>query len=837
MSGQGECCSCSGVAQPAAVAADAEGFFRDPVCGMTVDPANRDKPFTEHDGRIIRFCNPKCKEKFLANPGAYLRTLDPVSGAVVDKPSARHYLKHDGLRLYFESAETLQAFQANPDAYIERARQLQPPQAAVGAAKWICSCHPEIVSDQPGDCPICGMALEPIAEAAETEEESEEKDFTRRFLLGLVLTVPLLIIAMGPLLGLPLPAWLQGRSGGYVQLLLATPVVLYSGWPFFQRALASLRTSNYNMFTLIGLGVGAAWLFSSAAVLAPELFPASLREENGLPPLYFESAAVIILLVLLGQILEMRARMKAGNAIRALLALTPQKAHRIRPDGTEEDVSVDYVAIGDRLRVRAHEPVPVDGIVVEGGSAVDESLLTGEPVPVEKKPGDEVVGGTKNLSGSFVMEARRVGAGTVLAQIVEMVTAARRSRAPIQSLADRFSAWFVPAVVIIAIAAFAFWLLFGPQPRLAHALVAAISVLIIACPCALGLATPMSITTAVGRGAKAGILVKDAAHLEQLARADVLVIDKTGTITQGQPRVVHAQPVAAGLDEDDLLALAAAVESGATHPLAQAVLDSARERGITPPRAEDFHSNTGLGVVARVDGHELALGNVAMMEGLDIDLSALADQAGAHRREGRTVVFLARDGELLGFLAIADPLKDNAGPALHTLRRHGLKIIMATGDQEETAQAIAEQVGIDEVHARTTPADKAALVRRLKRQGHTVAFAGDGVNDAPAMAEADAAIAMATGAQVAVESAGLTLLKGDLARLAQARKLAEATLKNIRQNLFLAVIYNGLSIPIAAGVLYPVLGILLSPMIAAAAMSLSSVSVVGNALRLSRLRL
>jgi len=836
MSEHGSCCSCSGGAAEAALPEDTGDFFRDPVCGMTVDPANPNKPWTEYEGRVIRFCNPKCKEKFLAAPGAYLRTLDPVSGAVVDKPSARHYLKHDGLRLYFESEETMQAFQANPEAYLEKARELQPAQP-VSASKWICSCHPEVVSDQPGDCPICGMALEPIMEAAPGEEESEERDFSRRFLVGLVFTVPLLVIAMAPHVGISLPGWLSGRAGAFIQLLLATPVVLYAGAPFIRRAWESIRRRSYNMWTLIGLGVGAAYLFSAVAVLAPSLFPAGLLGENGLPPVYFESAAVIILLVLVGQILEMRARMKAGNAIRALVALVPQEAHRLREDGTEENISVDAIAIGDRLRVRAHEQVPVDGVIIEGESSIDESLLTGEPIPVEKGPGDEVVGGTKNLAGSFVMEARRVGAGTVLAQIVEMVSQARRSRAPIQSLADRFSAWFVPVVVGIAIIAFLFWMLFGPEPRLAYAVVAAISVLIIACPCALGLATPMAVTTAVGRGAKAGILVKDAAHLEQLARADVLVIDKTGTITRGEPEVVHIQPLADDLDEKQALALAAAVESGATHPLAQAILNSAREQGITPPPAEGFHSNPGLGVVAKVEGHDLALGNAAMMEELGIDLAPLQEELARHRQQGRTIVLLARDGGLAGYLAIADPLKDNAKEALEALHRHGLKIIMATGDQEETARAIAQQVGIDEVVARATPADKAALVRRLKGEGHVVAFAGDGVNDAPAMAEADAAIAMASGAQVAVESAGLTLLKGDLARLVQARKLAEATLANIKQNLFLAVIYNGVSIPIAAGVLYPVLGLLLSPIIAAVAMSLSSVSVVGNALRLARVRL
>ena len=838
MSEKGGCCCCggSGGEQAAAALPDAD-FFRDPVCGMTVDPANPDKPWTEYQGRVIRFCNPKCKEKFLAAPGAYLRTLDPVSGEVVDKPSARFMLKHDGLRIYFASEANMKRFEANPEAYLEKARALAPPQAAVGAAKWVCSCHPEVVAEQPGDCPICGMALEPILEVAASEEESEEKDYTRRFIVGLVFTIPLLVLTMGPMLGLPLPAWLKGRTGELVQLLLATPVVLYSGAPFFQRAWASIRSRNYNMWTLIGLGVGAAYLFSAAVVLFPGIFPEGLKNDDGTLPVYFESSAVIILLVLVGQILEMRARMKAGAAIRALASLAPQTARRVHEDGTEEEVSVDEVAIGDKLRVRAHEVVPVDGVIVEGSSSIDESLLTGEPMPVEKGPGDEVIGGTKNLSGSFVMEARRVGAGTVLAQIVELVASARRSRAPIQSLADRFAAWFVPVVVAVAVMAFIGWMLFGPEPRFAYAAVAAISVLVIACPCALGLATPMAVTVAVGRGAKSGILVKDAAHLEHLAEADVLVIDKTGTITAGQPQVVHVAPLTDELDEKGLLALAAAVEAGATHPLAEAIITAAREAGAKIPAATDFHSNPGLGVVAKVDGSALALGNAALMEELGIDLSSIEETLNEHRRRGRTIVLLAKDRQLAGFLAIADPLKEGAKEALDALRRAGLHIVMATGDQPETARAIAQEVGIEEVHARLTPADKAALVRRLREQGHVVAFAGDGVNDAPALAEADAAVAMASGAQVAVESAGITLLKGDLKRLAQARKLAEAALRNMRQNLFFAVVYNAIGVPIAAGALYPVLGLLLSPVVAAVAMSLSSVSVVSNALRLSRVRL
>jgi len=814
-------------------------FFRDPVCGMTVDPANPDKPWTEYHGEVIRFCNPKCKEKFLAAPAAYLKAVDPVSGAVVHRPSARWMAKWEGLRVYFESEENMRRFEAEPRAWADRLEVPARPAAAAGA-KWVCACHPEVVSDSPGDCPICGMALEPMAGTlpeAERDEDAELRDFSRRFVVSAVLTVPLLVLAMGPLVGLPLPEFLSGRVGQMVQMVLATPVVLWGGAPFFRRAWDSIRSRNYNMWTLIGLGTGAAWGYSVLAVLIPGIFPESLREADGTIGIYFETAAVIILLVLLGQILEQKARKRTGDAIRALVSLLPAKAHRIRDDGTEEDIDVDHVLVGDRLRVRAHEPVPVDGVIVEGESSVDESMLTGESMPVAKGPGDEVIGGTGNLTGSFIMEARRVGAGTTLAQIVAMVGEARRTRAPIQSLADRFAGWFVPAVVAVAVVAFGAWWAFGPEPALAHALVAAVSVLIIACPCAFGLATPMSITVASGRGARAGILIKDAAHLERLAEADTLVIDKTGTITSGRPEVTEIVPVE-GVAEEEILKLAASVEAGSTHPLAGAVLRRAEERGVVPGTTHDFESRTGRGVVAEVEGRAVGLGNAALMKDLGVDVSTLEEKARTLRGEGGTVVYLCADGALLGLLAIADPVKENARAALEELRSHGVRhIVMATGDEEATARAVAARVGIEEIAAARTPADKAAMVRELKRKGRIVAFAGDGVNDAPAMAEADSAIAMATGSQVAVESAGITLLKGDLARLAKARRLAEATLRNVKQNLFFAVVYNGLGVPVAAGVLYPFLGILLSPVVAAAAMSLSSVSVISNALRLTRVRL
>ena len=832
-----DCCgtSCCGGAEPEMKPGET---VRDPVCGMTVDPDNPDKPWTEHDGEVIRFCNPKCKEKFLAAPGTYLKGIDPVSGAVVHKPTADWMAKWEGHRVYFESRANMALFEANPRAF---AAKLQPlaAQAAPAGAKWVCACHPEVVADAPGDCPICGMALEPAAGSAPAaeDEDAELRDFTRRFIVGALLTVPLLVITMGPMLGLPLPEFLSGRGGQIVQLLLATPVVLWCGAPFFKRAVDSIRSRNYNMWTLIGLGTGAAWLYSVVATLAPQVFPAALRNADGTMGVYFESAAVIILLVLMGQILEQKARKKTGDAIRALMTLLPAKAHRIREDGSEEDIGVDYVGIGDRLRVRAHEAVPVDGVVLEGESAVDESMLTGEPMPVEKTAGDEVTGGTRNLNGSFVMEARRVGAGTTLAQIVAMVGEARRTRAPIQSVADKFAGWFVPAVVLVAIAAFIAWMLLGPEPRFAYAIVAAVSVLIIACPCAFGMATPMSITVAAGRGARSGILIKDAAHLERLAEADTLIIDKTGTITKGKPEVTDIV-AAEGVAQTGVLALAASAEAGSTHPLAEAILRKAQEEGAKPARAERFETRTGLGVLAVIGGRTVALGNAALMGELNVDTGPLEAEAARLRGEGKTAVFLAAGDKLLGLLAIADPVKDNAARALKDLRAHGVKhIIMATGDEEATAKAVARQVGIEEIAAAQTPADKAALVRELKGEGRIVAMAGDGVNDAPAMAEADSAIAMATGSQVAVESAGLTLLKGDLSKLVKARTLAEATLKNVKQNLFFAVIYNGLGIPVAAGVLYPVLGVLLSPIIAAAAMSMSSVSVISNALRLGRVKL
>ncbi|HVS64653.1 MAG TPA: copper-translocating P-type ATPase [Thermoanaerobaculia bacterium] len=696
--------------------------------------------------------------------------------------------------------------------------------------------HPEIVRDGPGNCPICGMALEPRTVHAEAEENPELVDMTRRFWVSAGLTVPLVLLAMGRYLpGEWIQALMATGVGPWLELLLATPVVLWGGWPFFVRGYYSIVHKSLNMFTLIALGVGVAYAYSVVATVLPGIFPASFRDEGGHVGVYFEAAAVIVALVLLGQVLELRARSRTGAAIRALLGLAPKVARRILSDGSEQNVPLEQVVPGERLRVRPGERVPVDGVVVEGKSAVNESMVTGEPIPVEKGPGDRVIGATVNAKGTLVIEAERVGADTLLAQIVQMVAEAQRSRAPIQRLADVVAGWFVPAVVLIAIVTFVVWSLWGPEPAMAFAMINAVAVLIIACPCALGLATPMSIMVAAGKGATTGVLFKDAAAIERLREVDTVVVDKTGTLTEGRPRLVSV--VAAGaVPEEELLALAAGLEMGSEHPLAAAIVSGAQERGVAPLKAEEFESVTGKGVVGKMAGRRVALGNRALLEQLGVSPGRLPDRTEAMRREGQTVMFVAVDGKAAGLLGVADPIKETTPEAIEQLHREGLRIVMMTGDSRTTAEAVAGRLGIDEVLAEVLPDQKASAVRELQAAGRSVAMAGDGINDAPALAQAEVGIAMGTGTDVAMESAGVTLVKGDLRGIVRARKLSRATMRNIKQNLFLAFVYNALAVPIAAGVLYPVFGILLSPMIAAAAMSLSSVSVVGNALRLRGVR-
>jgi len=697
--------------------------------------------------------------------------------------------------------------------------------------------HPQIVRDAPGSCPICGMALEPRTVGAGEGADPELGDMTRRFWIGLVLTLPLLAFVMGDMLpGQPLRHLIPGRFSAWLQLVLATPVVLWAGWPFFQRGWASVVYRSLNMFTLIALGTGMAYVYSVVGALAPELFPASFRTHGGEVGLYFEAAAVITVLVLLGQVLELRARSQTSSAIRALLRLAPPTARRLRPDGTEEDVPLEHVQVGDRLRVRPGEKVPVDGVVLEGRSAVDESMVTGESMPVAKTPGSRVIGGTVNGTGGFVMRAERVGSETLLAQIVHMVGEAQRSRAPIQRLADVVSSWFVPAVVLVAVATFVAWATWGPEPRLAHGLVNAVAVLIIACPCALGLATPMSIMVGTGRGALAGVLIRNAEALEVLEKVDTLVVDKTGTLTEGRPRLRAVVPVV-DADDGEVLRLAASVEAGSEHPLAAAIVEGAEARGIKPVAADDFRSVTGKGVVARVGGHAVALGNVTLMREVGIDPGAVLARADELRGDGQTVMFVARDGQLIGLIGVADPIKESAQEALEQLRQAGLTIVMLTGDSRRTAEAVAAKLSITHVEAEVLPERKIEVVRDLRAKGRKVAMAGDGVNDAPALAAADVGIAMGTGTDVAMQSAGVTLVKGDLRGIVRARHLSRATMRNIRQNLFFAFVYNALGVPIAAGVLYPSTGVLLSPIIASAAMTFSSVSVIANALRLRRVQL
>jgi Cu+-exporting ATPase len=757
---------------------------------------------------------------------------DPVCGMTVDPAATPHHAEHDGQDYHFCSAGCLAKFVAGPESYLSGAR---PESEAAPGTIWTCPMHPQIRRDGPGTCPICGMALEPEEPSLDDAPNPELVDFTRRLWVSGVLTLPLLAISMGAeMLGIRLvdPKW-----SPWVQLLLTAPIVLWGGLPFFERGWASLKTRHYNMFTLIAIGVGAASTYSLVATVAPGLFPPSFRQHGMMIPVYYEAAGVVVTLVLLGQVLELRARAATGRAIRALLNLAPKTARRVDADGGESEVPLGGVMVGDRLRVRPGEAIPVDGMVIEGRSPVDESMLTGEPAPVLKEAQARVTGGTVNGTGSLVIEARAIGSDTVLARIVKMVAQAQRSRAPIQAVADRISGWFVPLVVAIAVATFVVWNLVGPEPRFGHALLNAIAVLIIACPCALGLATPMSIMVGTGRGAHAGVLVKNAEALQALEKVDTLVIDKTGTLTEGRPKLIAAEPLG-DLGEDALIAAAAAVESRSEHPLARAIVEAAEARRLELAPVEDFESQTGLGISGRVGGRAIVVGNAAQMQRVGIDPAALDEAAERHRSEGAGVMLVAIEGRLAGLVAVADPLKESARDAIAALHRDGLRIVMLTGDSRGTAEAIARQIGgIDEVHADLKPEDKARIVGELKAKGATVAMAGDGINDAPALAAADVGVAMGTGTDVAIESAGMTLTKGDLSAMVRARRLAHATMGNIRQNLFFSFLFNGIGVPIAAGVLYPVAGILMSPMFAGAAMALSSFTVVLNALRLNAVKL
>ncbi|OCK57686.1 copper-translocating P-type ATPase [Bradyrhizobium sp. LMTR 3] len=758
---------------------------------------------------------------------------DPVCGMSVDPATSKHRFDHHGETFHFCSAGCRTKFAADPVAYLDKDKR---PKAAVPEGTiYTCPMHPEIRQVGPGSCPICGMALEPEVASLDAPPNPELADMTRRFWIGLVLSLPAVVLEMGGHL-VGGHGWVDQTLSNWIQLAFATPVVLWAGWPFFVRGRQSLVTRNLNMFTLIAMGTGVAYAYSVVGTVAPGIFPATFRGHGGAVAVYFEAAAVITVLVLLGQVLELRAREATSGAIKALLQLAPKTARRIGDDGTDHEVEIDALAVGDKLRVRPGEKVPVDGVILEGRSSLDESLVTGESMPVTKEPGSKVISGTLNQSGGFIMRADKVGRDTLLSQIVKMVADAQRSRAPIQRLADQVSGWFVPVVIAVALLAFGAWAWFGPEPRMAFGLVAAVSVLIIACPCALGLATPMSIMVGVGHGAQAGVLIKNAEALERMERIDTLVVDKTGTLTEGKPKVVTIV-TAAGFEEAEILRLAASVERASEHPLADAIVRSAKERNLDLGKVEAFDSPTGKGATGKVDGKPIVLGNANFLQFLGIDASALNEQGERLRGDGATVINMAVDGKLAGLFAIADPVKASTPDALKALAAEGIKVIMLTGDNRTTANAVARGLGIAEVEAEVLPDQKSAVVAKLQKAGKIVAMAGDGVNDAPALAAAEVGIAMGTGTDVAMESAGITLLKGDLGGIVRARRLSQATMRNIRQNLFFAFIYNAAGIPIAAGILYPAFGLLLSPIIAAAAMALSSVSVVGNALRLRLTRL
>ena len=770
------------------------------------------------------------------NHGDHLvrQVIDPVCGMSVDPQKTAHHATHAGNDYHFCSAGCRDRFVADPDRYLG-AVAVPVPDDQPGMI-WTCPMHPEVRQDHPGACPICGMALEPAMVTADEGPSAELIDMTRRFWIGLVLSLPVLVLEMGGHLFPALHHLIPMKASIWIQFLLATPVVLWAGWPFFQRGWASLKTRNLNMFTLIAMGTGVAWLYSVVAAVAPGIFPDAFRAAEGTVAVYFEAAAVITVLVLLGQVLELRARERTSSAIKALLNLAPKTARRIAVDGSEAEIPLEEVAVGDRLRVRPGEKVPVDGVVEEGRSAIDESMVTGESMPVTKSVDDTVIGGTMNQSGALIIRADKVGRDTMLSRIVQMVAEAQRSRAPIQRMADQVSGWFVPLVIGIAILAFALWGIWGPEPRFAHGLIAAVSVLIIACPCALGLATPMSIMVGVGRGAGLGVLIKNAEALEHMEKVDTLVVDKTGTLTEGKPAVTRII-AAAGFEEAELLRLAAGVERASEHPLALAIVDAAISRSIEIPPVSGFDSPTGKGAVGVVENKRITLGNARFLTESGIDTAPLAAEADALREDGATAIFMGLDQQVAGVFAIADPIKPTTPEALAALRADGIRVVMLTGDNRTTATAVARRLGIDAVEADVLPDQKADVVARLKQEGRVVAMAGDGVNDAPALAAADVGIAMGHGTDVAMESAGMTLLKGDLVGIVRARQLSEATMSNIRQNLFFAFIYNAAGVPVAAGLLYPFFGILLSPMIAAAAMALSSVSVVANALRLNRVKL
>ncbi len=846
---------------------DSNTEVKDPVCGMTFAPGDAAGKLG-YKGQTYYFCNPSCLEKFRSDPAKYLEVRDPVCGMTFAPKDAAGEFEYRGQIYYFCNPSCLKRFQADPAKYLEAAQAEAPspgePHSAViytcpmdpevrqsvpgpcpkcGMAlepltptpafrtEYVCPMHPEVVRDAPGACPICGMALEPRTATLQEENNPELVLMKRRFWISLALTVPILLVAMGEML-----SGISFKSGLWIQLILATPVVLWGGWPFFQRGWASIVNRSLNMFTLIAVGTGTAYAYSVFATLFPGLLPASFRGHHGSPQVYFEASAVITTLVLLGQVLELRARSHTSSAIRALLGLAPKMARIVDDEGAERDVPLEQVMPGNRLRVRPGEKVPVDGTILEGKSSIDESMVTGEPIPVEKSKGSAVTGGTINGNGTFVMRADKVGSETLLAQIVRMVSEAQRSRAPIQRLADRVSSWFVPVVIFLAIVTFLVWAFEGPEPRMVYALVNAVAVLIIACPCALGLATPMSIMVGTGRGASAGVLIRNAEALEVLEKVDTLVVDKTGTLTEGKPRLTSIT-ANDGWNENEFLRLCASLEQGSEHALASSVVSAAESRGLRLAKVSDFQSITGKGILGSVEGHSIAIGNHGLLEQLAINAGPLAEAAENQRRNGQTVVFVLIDRVPAGLLGVSDPVKESAQEAIRELHRQGIRLVMLTGDSRTTAEVVARQLRIDEIEAEVSPARKGEALKQLQSRGRTVAMAGDGINDAPALAQADVGIAMGTGTDVAIQSAGITLVKGDLRGVVRARKLSRNTMKNIRQNLFFAFVYNVLGVPIAGGLLYPVFGLLLNPMIASAAMTFSSVSVISNALRLRKLDL